>query len=83
MKRRRLKSWVVTSLFILLIAGLVGITIGVSKSIIKSMNVDNNSYVLRDIANYYLPVNSEIENIIKRPFSDESVKIHINFYDAK
>lgn len=82
MKRRRLKSWVVTSLFILLIAGLVGLTIGVSRSIIKSMNVDNNSYVLRDIANYYLPVNSEIENIIKRPFSDESVKIHINFYDA-
>ena len=46
MKKRRLKSWVVTSLFVLLIAGLVGITIGVSKSIIKSMNIDNNSYVL-------------------------------------
>lgn len=80
-KKRRLKSWVVTSIFILLIAGLVGLTVGVSKSIMKSLNVDNNSYVLRDIANYYLPVNTEIENLIKRPFSDDSVSIHINYYD--
>lgn len=80
-KKRRLKSWVVTSIFILLIAGMVGVTVGVSRSIIKSMNVDNNSYVLRDIADYYLPVNSEVEDIIKYPFSDEKVKVHINYYD--
>lgn len=82
-RKRKLKSWVVTTLFVFILVGMVGVTIGVSRSIIKSLNVDNNSYVLRDIADYYLPVNSEIDETIKRPFSNENVSIHVNYYDKE
>lgn len=69
-------------LLILFVVGLIGITAYVSKTIFLSLNEDeNNTYVLRDLVSTYIPVNTEINDVLKYPYNDTNVKVHINYYN--
>lgn len=80
-KKRYLKKWVVPTTFVIALISLIGITASISQSIFKRMNIDNNSYVLRDIADGALPVVSEIKKESVKPYLDEDVQVHIGYYD--
>ena len=81
--RRRVKSWVATTTLVIAIISLIGITVSITNNIFKNMNVDNTSYVLRDIASVALPVNSEVKKLTVKPFTNESVSVHISYYDVR
>lgn len=80
-KKRYLKKWVVPTTFVIALISMIGITASISQSIFKRMNIDNNSYVLRDIADGALPVVSEIKKESVKPYLDEDVQVHIGYYD--
>lgn len=80
-KKRYLKKWVVPTTFVIALISMIGITASISQSIFKRMNIDNNSYVLRDIADGALPVVSEVKKESVKPYLDEDVQVHIGYYD--
>lgn len=80
-KKRYLKKWIVPTTFVIALISLIGITASISQSIFKRMNIDNNSYVLRDIADGALPVVSEVKKESVKPYLDEDVQVHIGYYD--
>lgn len=78
----KLKYSMSVGLLILFVVGLIGITAYVSKTIFLSLNEDeNNTYVLRDLVSTYIPVNTEINDVLKYPYNDTNVKVHINYYN--
>ncbi len=82
-KKLYLKNWVITTGITVIIVAVIALTSVVSSSIFSSLNTDNNSYVLRDLASTYIPVNTEVENKSAKPFTAESVTVHTNFYDVR
>ena len=80
-KKLYLKTWVLTTGIVAVIIGVITITSIVSQSIFSTMGLDNNSYVLRGLVNSYLPVNTEVDNTSIKPFTDDTVTIHTNYYD--
>lgn len=84
-KSSRAKTWALISLLAVILIMILGSSVFIS-NILLGAKVDNNTYVIDDIVETYLPVNSEVEEetkIIQEPFNDETVKIHINYYDYK
>ncbi len=82
-KKLYLKNWVITTGIAVVVVAVVALTSLVSSSIFSSLNTDNNSYVLRDLASTYIPVNTEVENKASKPYTAESVSVHTNYYDVK
>lgn len=80
-KKLYLKTWVLTTGIVALIIGVITITSVVSGAIFSTLGIDNNSYVLRGLVSSSLPVNAEITETSTKPFIDESVTIHTNYYD--
>lgn len=81
-KKLYLKTWVLTTGIVAIIIGVITITSLISQAIFTSLGIDNNSYVLRGIVSSSLPVNTEINETSTKPFNDESVTIHTNYYDV-
>lgn len=81
MKRRRLKSWVVTCMFMIGITSLVSLVSVLATTVLDARKVDNNSYVLRDIADSSLPMVSVKDTIINKPYVSDKVNITVSFYD--
>lgn len=83
MRKSKTRMWI--KIFGLSVIG-IGLIIGtayVSKALLLSLEVDNNSYVLRDIAEDLLPVSkTEEKTLFQKPFDDSEVKIHINYYET-
>ncbi len=80
-RKRRLKNWVVVSAFSLMLICIIGVSFFISNLVFSSLEGDNYSYVLRDLVTNSLPVVSEVDNKIIKPYVDESVNTHIDFYD--
>ena len=79
-----MKTWALLSLLVIVILTLVWSTMYVTNLIFDSYKVDNNTYVTDDLIDTSLPVNSEVKDdkkLIQEPFNDETVSIHINYYD--
>ncbi len=80
-KKLYLKTWVLTTGIVVVIIGVIAITSVVSKAVFSSFGIDNNSYILRGLVDSSLPVNTEIDNKSMKPFTDDSVRVHTNYYD--
>lgn len=80
-KRRHLKSWVVPALISIMLVCVIGISTVISNVVFNSMDGDNYSYVLRNIVTDALPVNTEVDKKLRKPYDLEEVKVHISFYD--
>lgn len=80
-RRRRVKTWVLTGTLFALVAILMCLTAMISTQIFTKLNVDNDTYVLHDLLDSSLPVSTEVEKNIVKPYSDETVKVHISYYD--
>lgn len=80
MERR--KEIISLSVIIVAVIGVIGLTTIISSSLFKSLTTDNNSYVLRGIADTYIPVINEVDNKIKEPIMGENISIEINFYEV-
>ena len=78
---KKVKEILSVSFLVVFVAVIVGVVSLVSKNIFYAMAPDGNSYVLRDIVSYDLPVVSEVEAKIGKPFNDETVNIQVNFYN--
>ena len=81
-----MKTWALLSLLVIMTLALVGSTLFVTNLIFDSNKVDNNTYVTDDLIDTSLPVNSEVNDdkkLIQEPYNDETVSIHINYYDLK
>ena len=63
MERR--KEIISLSVIIVAVIGVIGLTTIISSSLFKSLTTDNNSYVLRGIADTYIPVINEVDKLIK------------------
>ena len=84
MENKYLKSWVYTAIASMFVILLITLTVGITKKIYKSVTTEEPTYVVENIADTYIPVNSEVEEkLIQKPFSDELVKEYISFYDVK
>ena len=81
MKRRRLKSWVVSCMFMIGITSFISLVSFLATTVLDSRKVDNNSYVLRDIADSSLPIVAVKDTIINKPYVSDKVNITVNFYD--
>lgn len=83
MENKYLRKWVYTGLITVFVVTLIGITAGVTTILFSKSNVEETNYILRDVVDTYIPVNAEVEKlVIQEPFSDETVKVHINYYDS-
>ena len=84
MGNKYLKTWVYTAIASMFVILLITLTVGVTKKIYKSVTTPEPTYVVENIADSYIPVNSEVEvKLIKQPFNDETVKEMVSFYDSK
>lgn len=84
MGNKYLKTWVYTAIASMFVILLITLTVGVTKKIYKSVTTPEPTYVVENIADSYIPVNSEVEvKLIKQPFNDETVKEMVGFYDSK
>lgn len=83
MERKRIKETISLAIMIITVIGVIGLTTFVSKSLFESLTTDNNTYVLRGIADTIKPVINEVDNLIREPFNDSTVEIQIGFYDSK
>lgn len=79
--RSRSKTWILTGTLCALVVLLMCLTAMISTQIFTKLNVDNDTYVLHDLLDSSLPVNTEVEKNIVKPYSDETVKVHISYYD--
>ena len=82
-RRRRVKTWVLTGTLFALVAILMCLTAMISTNIFTKLNIDNDTYVLHDLLDTSLPVNAEVEKLITAPYNDETVKVHINYYEEE
>lgn len=83
MKRRKLKQGVWISLYLILIAGLLGSAYVVRNTMMKkSTDGDQLDYVNHSIFEQEVPVINEVTKLIK-PYINESVSIAKNYYDYK
>lgn len=80
MKSSKVKEIVAVCSLVVLVVALIGSVSLISKNVFYALKPERNSYVLRDILSYDLPVISEVEAKIGKPFNDESVNIQVNFY---
>lgn len=83
-KRSRAKTWILVTLISILGVMLIGGSVVLSNMLFGRIASDNNSYVIDDLMETYLPVNNEVTDeskMIQEPFNDETVSIHINFYN--
>ncbi len=83
MKKRHLKSWVLMSLLVIMLVSVISLSAYISSKFFSSLSNDNNSYVLRDIITNTVPVVSEVDDTIKKPFVDETVTVQIGYYDSE
>ena len=79
--RSRSKTWILTGTLCALVVLLMCLTAMISTQIFTKLNVDNDTYVLHDLLDSSLPVSTEVEKNIVKPYSDETVKVHISYYD--
>lgn len=82
-RRRRVKTWVLTGTLCGLVVVLMCLTAMISTNIFTKLNIDNDTYVLHDLLDTSLPVNAEVEKLITAPYNDETVKVHINYYEEE
>lgn len=83
MERRKTKEKISLAIMIITVIGVIGLTTFISKSLFESLTTDNNTYVLRGIADTITPVISEVDKVIREPYNDSTVEIQIGFYDSK
>lgn len=81
-KERHLKSWVMPTLVSIMLVTIISVSMLISDSVFSSLDGDNYSYVLRNLVSSSLPVNSEVSKVIEKPFNEETVSTHINYYDV-
>lgn len=82
-ERRRMKTWVLTGTLCALVVILMCLTAMISTNIFTRLNIDNDTYVLHDLLDTSLPVNTEVKKQISLPYSDETVKVHIDYYEEE
>ena len=82
MQKRKLKPVVkiVGLSIILFMVGIIILTSGKTKKLVKNNNNDNYTYVNDYIFDNYLPV-IKSDELIAKPFNDEGVTIHKKFYE--
>ena len=80
MNSSKVKDILSISFLIVFVVAAIGVISYVSKNVFYALKPDGNSYVLRDIVSLDLPVISEVEEKILKPFNDETVNIQVNFY---
>lgn len=81
-KKYKLKGWVVTSVYIVSLSTILISLIMVGKTLQKMIyEQDNLSYVYRDIIDDAIPVISQENNKIIKPYEEQSTTIIKNYYD--
>lgn len=81
-KRRRLKSYVISCLYVILIGTIAIGGIAISKSLKKDVAEENYTYVSSVITNHDIAVISQPTKMLK-PYTNEKVVVGKSFYDYK
>ncbi len=86
MKNRKLKSYVLPSLYACFFVGVLLVTIGVANVLTEKPNKDNNTeditYVSESIIDSDEPVVKEVTKLLK-PYTNDKVKVGKYYYDYK
>lgn len=86
MKKKKLKSYVLPSLYACFFVGVLLVTIGVANILTKKTTTDNHNeninYVSESIIDTDEPVVKEVSKMLK-PYTNENVKVGKYYYDYK
>lgn len=86
MKKKKLKSYVLPSLYACFFVGVLLVTIGVANILTKKATTDNHNeninYVSESIIDTDEPVVKEVSKMLK-PYTNENVKVGKYYYDYK
>lgn len=82
MIKRRLKKWVAFSFMSIIVVGIIGIATVITNNVFSTLTEETNSYVLKGLASQILPVVAVKDKVIEKPFSSETVKTYINYYET-
>lgn len=82
MKKYKLKTWVVCSIYIISIFSVIGSGFLLGKVLSDAIySDDTNSYVYHDLIRDSIPVINYETNNLERPYSIDNIDIYMNFYN--